>query len=416
MSGSLYKKKLKAGVLGYVTGLSLIISMLIMLCFSINRYAYKEVAQLQHSLKLSDDMQSAITLLEHGAYTLDYNAPTNIDLEYSSTSIHADVQQWGLLDIVSLYGKRGVLTDTIVMLTGESLPANDSLSLYMADHKNYLSITGDTRLAGTCYLPRNGITKAYIEGVSYKSDTLVYGSIEQSESELPTLKSELLSRFASYFNPSSAPKRVLEADSLFVPYASEAVQFSYPQSARLTASYLGERIVITCDSTLTVANDCQLDGCIIAAPSIVIESGFRGRFQAFAKTSIVVEDSCKLLYPSVLFVATDSTRSAELRVGSKCFICGVLIAASEKNKSNLLEIGKSTIIEGQAYNKGTTDLRGEVWGELYSELFSFRTKYSRYDNLLLNVTVDKPKLSEHFVGISLFEQRTHKPAISCFLK
>lgn len=387
--------------------------MLILLMFSIHRYTYKEVNILQHRTQLTDDMQSAILLLEKGAYPIAYDEPFELQLPYSNTAIEVKMQQWGLFDIAHLHGKRAGLTDTLSILTGGCFPYKDSLCLYMADHNNYLSITGDTHLEGTCYLPAYGITKAYVEGISYSGDTLVFGSIQTSENSIPKLRDEWLKRHETLFYTPSSPSANIIPDSLFVPYLSQEKQLFYYQSdARLSASYIGGNVIVICDSTLAISSTTYLDGCIVVAQSIVIEEGFKGRFQGFARQSIDVEDGAKLLFPSALFV--NESDNASMRIGPDCFLCGTFILNGKNYQTTHLQVGLNTILEGIVYNSGTTELKGDVWGELYTERFLYRSQFNRYDDFLLNVEISKAKLSKHFVGINLFDDYMTRPAMLCY--
>ncbi|MDR0659283.1 MAG: hypothetical protein LBG19_00440 [Prevotellaceae bacterium] len=387
--------------------------MLILLMFSIHRYTYKEINILQHRSQLTDDMQAAILLLEKGVYPIKYDEVSELQLGHSGATIEIIPQQWGLFDIIHLYGKRSGLTDTLSILTGDYFPSKDSACLYVADHNNYLSITGDTHLEGTCYLPAYGITKAYVEGISYSGDTLVFGSIQTSERNIPKLQNELLKRHEKLFSTSAISSNTIP-DSLFVPYVNkETALFYYPTNAHLSAKYIGGNVIIICDSTLTILSDAHLDGCIVAAHSIVIEKGFTGRFQGFSRQSIDVEDGTKLLFPSVLFI--NGSDNANMRIGLECFLCGIFIVNGKNYQTTHLQVGLDTILEGIVYNSGTTELKGDVWGELYTERFLFRSQFNQYDDFLLNVEISKPKLSEHFVGINLFNGCTTKPMILCHI-
>ena len=152
-----------------------------------------------------------------------------------------------------------------------------------------------------------------------------------------------------------------------------------------------------------ISNKKFLNDIILVAPIIEIENNFHGRIQCFATDTILIGDHCILSYPSSLVVLRSDKSSNNTLISIKNYstINGDIITYDpyqDINKFSLLKIEENTIIKGRVYVYGTIDLKGMLFGSLYTNKIILNTVSSVYENYLLNATIDASQLSKYYVS------------------
>jgi cytoskeletal protein CcmA (bactofilin family) len=158
-------------------------------------------------------------------------------------------------------------------------------------------------------------------------------------------------------------------------------------------------IVITAPQ-VQIGKDARLQDILIFAQDIRVESGFEGRIQMFATDSIVVEQSCSLLYPSTAVLASSDELGAIL-IGADSQLEGLVLADATlmdpraKNQSYTQIAPKAEVI-GTVIVPENLDLQGTVTGTVRTGKFRLITGGGVYENYLLDATIQHEGLSSQY--------------------
>ncbi|MCG8577757.1 MAG: hypothetical protein MI810_22945 [Flavobacteriales bacterium] len=280
----------------------------------------------------------------------------------------------------------------------------EDVNLYVVDNGRQISIAGETRLEGNCYLPSGGLKRAYIAGENYKGSQLLYGSRFKANRSLPAINQELIEKLTP---PQANIISWEEAqDSMVVNFSETPQQFISDGTISIDHHYLKGAIWIEAKDSVFIGRDCQIEEAVIKAPIIFVESGFRGNVQLLATKRITLEEEVLLEYPSVMAVVEESANNkqpAEIEVGEGTQVIGSVFMVREgfdQRNMPLLSIAKEAEIDGLVYCQGKTELKGTVNGSLYTQKFYLKTQSSSYENHILNGQV-LDQLPAEFIYVDL---------------
>jgi hypothetical protein len=416
-------KKLNGGALYYAIFIFLLVATLsgsiILYTYINNSYIIRQIHQEQVFLNVN----SGINLILKNPDLLDYKIEKDINLfgeDYNTVKLKKD--HWGAYDLIYSNSRRFSYTASKIALVGDHLGKKESVALYLCDKKKYLSISGNTLLKGTCYLPKLGIKRAYIEGQGYKNKDLVSGKIQQSQNKLPNLNTDKI----KYIDALS--KRCFtKKDSLFElteDISREFITNSFKnkplilfsdQLTNLAGLRVKGNIILKFEQQITIPENCFLKDIIIIAPSVIIDDEFKGSLQIIATKDITVGKSCQLQYPSFLGVLKSKDDELDdIIVGENSIVAGGIMLYSESidiKQIHKMRIHKSAKVYGLVYCNGFIEHKGVIYGSLYCEGFTLKTVSSLYENHLLNATVNSIELSKDFVGINLVEKPINEQLI-----
>lgn len=288
----------------------------------------------------------------------------------------------------------------------QSETSKDEPTLYIIDNDQALKITGKTKLKGNLFVPKRGIKRAYIEGMTFSGDKLFEGKKNVSEKKLPELDEYLnkldIDRWLD--NDEVHLLDQLPKDSIFSFSESlslyETVNPIFIEEQRL----VGNIILHSYDSIL-VSRDADLDNVILISPTVHFEEGFKGSVQVFADERIIIEDNVQLNFPSVLWLKDRDEGfhrelEALIKIGEYSSVLGTIIMTSKsrdfREPEKLVLLEHSSFV-GNIYNQGETVLKGRIWGTLYTKNFYLETKNATYTNHLVDVEIDGTALPEYFV-------------------
>jgi len=290
------------------------------------------------------DVSSGMTLLLNTPDLLSDGNDTLIDLyEDGKNPVNLKKENWGFYHILRCRATWKNLEWQKTALVGEDIFEQEPVGLYLADHKKYLSVAGDTRLSGNCYLPALGIRRAYIEGEGYKGEKLVYGKIKTSNSQLPKINAQLIHSVSKYLKGN-----FLSSDSLLdyreISYRSPVVwsfnnkSLVYSSKDALLLSQLDVegRVIFYSEQSIFVTADNNLEQVIIVAPKVLIADDFKGSIQVFAADSIVIGKNCSLDFPGFVAIINNNINSCYLQVGESSTIRGGLMICKKRIARNLL--------------------------------------------------------------------------------
>ncbi len=408
--------KVNGGALYYALLISLIVAvlsgMLILYTYIHNSYIDRQVLQEQ----VVSNVKSGFNLVCKNPELLNYDTHTEINLYGNNyDSVILEKRHWGVYDLIYSESNRHNYKARKIALLGDHSGKKEDIALYLADKKKYLSISGNTLLKGTCYLPKLGIKRAYIEGQGYQNRELVNGIAQQSNNELPTLIPEKLKYLENLINGT-----IDKSDSIIeltAQLAKNEIANSFNNNSlivysdeitKLQGINASGNVIFKFDNEITISANCILKDVIIIAPSVIFENDFSGQVQVLATEKIKIGNACKFKYPSFIGVLKSIPESGvSITLGKNTVLAGgvLLYSSASVSKTPLkMHIKETAEVYGIVYCNGFIQHKGAIYGSLFCEGFTLKTASSLYENHLLNATVDYSKLPSDFAGINLIEK------------
>ena len=410
-------KKLKASALVYVLVISLI-GGIITSCFLLQfELSLKERDFYLRNYKLESYAQSGINYVMAAGEALEDDQELLVEMNIpTEDKISVKKKNWGIYSVALCKASVGTHTLNKAVLLGAENP-NDHTGLYVTDRKQAISICGNTRLSGDCYLPENGLKRAYIEGQNYENDQLMYGKQHKSKKEIPSTEQQFISKGLDYLQGKfSASDSLLNFDELISDtivnsFFNKTVVLIANHSITLQSGFYSGNIVIYSSDKIKIENGAQLKNIILYAKEIEIEQNNQSCLQAFSEHSVVLKKESQLLYPSVLAILSlgnetineeNENLKQEVILEEKTKFCGTVLAVRKfyHPKTDLLvSIGKNAILNGEVYTNDKAEIQGEIKGSVYCNTLYLKTSSSVYENYLLNAKIQGELKPFGFCGI-----------------
>lgn len=355
--------------------------------------------------------------LESGiSYTLAADVPNESELEIDLYESGADpviikAGIWGTFKRYTVTAKKGKNAISRSFLAGHKPAGKTASALYLADHNRKLIVSGKTILKGDCYLPQAGIDRDFVLGKNFAFRELMQGKRLQSSSGLPELNSEIVQSVSNLLNhnfPDDALLfRELPDTAVIQSFADSTIVFLFSHHVFLSGSLQGN-IIIASEKGITVNDNAILKDVLLAAPFIEFNSGFSGALQAFAKDSILVQENCKLYFPSVLGVVSDKTPAySKIKLEKNAMVTGSAFTCNSTNGysvsgTEIIEIGTNSTVTGMVYAHNNLELKGRILGHATCNRFWLKGSHT-YSNVLVDAEIDYTELPDEFVGSALLE-------------
>lgn len=349
----------------------------------------------------------------------DENLRLDFDLyNKGNDSVFLSKTPWGAWDLAKSTAiiHQGIYTDSLhkTALLAYSLPRAFDAALNLGQSNVPLGLCGETRIIGTAYLPRMGVKRVYVNGKSYQGDRLIYGEEKQSNSRLPSLDEKRLSHILEMFK--LLPNSDQLANPTNIPFSEQALVIRQT-NLYLDNINLGGQLILVADSLIHFGAGCVAQDIIAIAPKIHFSEGFQGQLQAFAKKELKVEANCQLSYPSILGLIYEPKKedkvapAIEIQEGSSIEGLVFLNSRAYAYRKPLITIADSAWIQGIVHTNGRLDLKGTVYGNVSCERFSLKTASALYENYLLDATINRSRLSPHYLSTALFSVGNAKTQI-----
>lgn len=385
--------RLKAGVLYYTLFVALVMLLVVGLFLLIFYQESFLTANIKRSERISSYFSSALTLALFNPASGNFTKNILLFEEDRESSVAIAQSEWGMYNILTLSLTELPKVAPKSYLIG--ITPHDTIrqtGLYLRNNFSYLSVSGSTVLTGRTYLPYSGIASSSIEGVGYTGDSLVYGKKLFSRDSLPAAFSSRLTRIVDWIKEPKGEDISL-SEPVAAPFSKKTRVVDVPQL--LSRCSLSGNIVIRSAGKLTLSRNAQLKNVIVYAPTVYVESGFRGSCQLFATDTVIIQKGVTLRYPSGIAIL--SKNEGYLQVDSTSRIYGYAIVRGNDNAKVGLRIRSSASIFGYAYCSSKVDHRGAIYGSLYAYGFEFRTGWGLYTSSLLNAKVLGNELSPSYV-------------------
>jgi len=345
--------------------------------------------------------------------------PVNLQSTDVGQNAKRIISHWGIYEkaFVVVNHRKKIYTKSA--LIGSCQGKQKRPALYLQETYNPLAVVGKTHIEGTAYLPNQGITTGYILGDGYFNSQLLYGQKLVSSQKLPKLKYDYKKVLGFYLNK-YAPKKALDYIEFF---ARKKIINSFNKPVKgffsndvivLDNIKLYGNIIIRSSSKIIVKKNALLNDIIIAAPEIIIEDDVKGNFQAFATKSIETGENCLLNYPSALVISRDNdnnkyqdsnTYCITINKGTSIFgTIGYLESDVKSDFKNNIFIDTNCLIKGEVYCNANFEMRGTIYGSVYTSQFLANREGTIFTNHLYNVEINNSKLYDGYGGILLYDE------------
>lgn len=411
---------LKASALYLVVVIALIIAVFCASLITVAAFYRQEHQKSSRYVRLLANLESAQALILSQNYQF-YDRDNKIDLfEEQNDSVLLRKEHWGLFDLgmVNAFSQADTLKKSFLI----GLDASDDQSaIYLADEDRPLSVSGKTQIVGTVELPKAGIKQAYVDSRPYEGRELVKGAIRESGRYLPEMNKELIGQLEDSLKDTSESDLVSGApnrQSFFLPLKKIRISKG---SAMVDGSYSG-KIMILCDTVLTIKKEARLSDVLVFAQGIVVEKGFRGRCQLFARDSVVSNGSVHFDYPSVIGVLSKGKGAIQPKIvlGDDSRFSGVLFT-HEPDRSDLqtqISLGKNSKVMGEVYASGFIKLEKPVVieGKATCNRFIIQTPATLYENYLIDISINRKKRSLYYLTSSLLNTSSKDQRVLTWLE
>ena len=403
---------LKASTLYVVIVIALIIAML---CSSIILAAYFYKEQYQKKFRydvLHNNLNSGVNILIAGQDSSYFDEKTISLFNNDIDSIKVKRVFWGLYDVAVV--KAFIQKDTLykAFSVANNIDSAKWAALYLIDEDRPLSVSGNTMIKGDAFIPKAGVKEAYVDNKAYSGDKrLVIGNKRNSAKKLPLLQQNRIDAFERLINQThKTDSTFLKRDSIRASFLTDTRSVSFKKTVQILKNInLSGNIILFSDTTFIIDSTAVLNNIMVFARTIKVMSGFHGTCQLFASDSISVANNCRFDYPSCLgilrFKPPAINSQAKISLGDKSTFSG-LVFTYEKNEGgfkSMIHLGKSVKIEGQVYAQGILEIKDNdvVNGSIFTSRFSYQNSFTRFENYLINLTINSKALSPYYLTSGL---------------
>src|SRR5690606_37847551 len=121
----------------------------------------------------------------------------------------------------------------------------------------------------------------------------------------------------------------------------------------------------------------------------------------------------KLMYPSVIMASNDIDSVNVVMKTKSLFIGDIIVTGTNiydaKKRSVVLE--EDAKLVGRLFCVGYTELKGKVYGRVFTNWFNLKTQTSVYENVLHNSEINLDSLPKGMVQIPLFDFNQEKNSV-----
>lgn len=408
--------KLKAGALQLTTFIVVVIALLLA-AFILLVHTHKQF-QIQKDFIVETTRNSNLGInytLKNSIRLNDTTTISHKDEDYKSLRVYRDY--WGVFEKITSISKIKKKRFEKIALIGSKQADTYRPALYIQDNNKPLVLVGNTKIKGVAYLPKQGVKPGFISGQSYYGSKLIYGSTELS-SVLPKIYNETINQIKSIgIQLSRIPQRQflnIESGEQYSNSFTEPLKMIFSNNAiDLRDVELTGHILVQSKSKIVVYVSSKLKDVVLVAPEIEIRNNVNGIFQAIASKRIYIGKSVQLSYPSALIV--NEKQDVELQgsknqiaeqnsiiVNDNSIIKGLVMYLGQRKPNNYevqIELKEKAIVYGELYCNENTELKGVVYGTVYTNNFIANQSGSIYQNHIYNGTIIIDELPQKYVGL-----------------
>jgi cytoskeletal protein CcmA (bactofilin family) len=391
--------KLRASAITYSLVVTLLVSML--LASLVLLHAYTRVAtDTSYFQEIArDNLESGrnLVLFGKGSRFGEWREPL---FDSGLDSFAVNCRPWGLFGVMVAEGMHGPWKESETVLFGMRPEEEFKASLFLKDRNRPLTLAGDTKLKGPLYIPESGIRRGYVGRDGYVGTDLYTGEkfssagkeITADYDNLMETREWLKATWESRWGESDL------ADSMVASWSGNPLEIRSGRPVVLAQRIQGQVIVMAPE--IVVSSEAQIEGALLFARYIKIETGFRGNLQAFATDTLEVEEEVHLSYPSILLVANPDGQG-NLVLGKNSTLEGMMVndnafLGGKEDAGSYTLIAAGAEVTGTVYVPHNLDVQGSIVGHTITGNFILRTPSSVYENHLYNARIGQEGLHPRY--------------------
>lgn len=295
---------------------------------------------------------------------------------------------WGLMDICISKSVNRDRSAFLLAMTGQkkkNMPA-----LFIQNQNRSVHFTGEFQLEGTCYLPFGLVERSYMDKGALGPLPLK-GIVKESAGIATPFNTNMRERlqkiYSSHTNTYDSVLTVRNnnlPDTVIHSFEQNTLVIYSEDPIRISGQKYTGNIRIVSAKEIVLEKGSIISDIILAAPLITIRKEFDGTLQAFASDTLVIEENCRLNYPSVIGILKSEGRPALLSVQQGSVVYGAVIGIAENTGSNklLLDIRNDAIVKGLIYTEDILDIKGEAKGSVWASRVVLNTKSAVHENYI----------------------------------
>ncbi len=302
---------------------------------------------------------------------------------------------WGVYKKLIIENHIG--TDTlkkVLMIGNKYIP----VAIYLADKNEALTLSGNTKINGTCFLPEKSVKRGYAENKHFSGDRLINGKVYKSSKQVKGFDFEGCNRAILNLQNKAYPPNELLGDTIINSFHNSEFLYFSEELIDLRNKTLIGNIIVRSEHSIIVDSTSTLNDIILIAPSIHFKEKFIGSIQAFAIDSIVVENDVYIRYPSALVLIDQRLESnikkTLLTVSGESIIEGMIIALGN-NRSEMTFL-KGCRVDGVIVSNSTVDFQAHLNGSIYSYAIDLTLKSGIYRSHLLDAVINANALHSDY--------------------
>ena len=411
--------KLKSAALQLTLFIAVVISILLM-GFVLLLHTHKQF-QIQTDFMVEATQNTDIGIDYAMRHTIFLKDTISVPLDETTDNtlkIYRDF--WGIFERIFVVSHvKNTYFQKTALLGAKSKDQNRT-ALYLEETNKPLVVVGDTKIEGLVYLPKQGVKTGTIGGHHYTGSQLIYGPIKPATS-LPKIASAVIEQIESIALLSD---EILESQFIHIKpgklyknsFEKPVLCFYSKDKIDLNDMQLTGHFVVQSKTKITVKASSVLKDIVLIAPEIEIKNNVTGTFQAFATQKLQVGTAVQLEYPSALILnkinfsgntanSSGQKEKPSLYIGDYSTIKGPLIyLGSESSNTFKTQVGidAKALVIGELYCTQNTELKGRVYGSVFSKNFIANQFGSIYINHIYNGKINSHQLPKNYVGL-LFE-------------
>lgn len=411
-------RKVQASALYFVLIISLIVLVLISTFISFLYFQKQYISSYEAEKRVNNNLRYAELLIANDdLFRNEIIDSTTIDLfGAGDDTVKIVRRKWGLFDFVKIRASYKRANKANVMFYANAMSDTDTLSatLYLRDKQNLLSLAGDTKIFGRCYLPKAGVKPAIVEGKPFEGKKLIEGIIKNSTNQFPLIDSAILKEVvllydSNYVKEKYSPNyRMYKIDNTIQQsFENYPIIYLDKNKIDIVNTSIAGHCILYSSKEINIYKEAQLMDVILIAPIVRLKKGFKGNVQIFAKDTLLIEDDVELTYPSVLFTYQTRENDSRISIGKNVKITGSILTVDEssEDKNGRMLVSKGTVLRGNIWCEGYLDFNGIMKGCIVTHKFIKSTTSTVYENHLLDVYINGNVLSNKYLFPTIFPSK-----------
>ncbi len=395
--------KYKAGALSYAISIVLLLSLISSSFIFIHLSSRKMT-----TLSLVKEHLTINNLL---AFQIGINHNKNFIISSTGDTTELKKTRWGLFHVLNVKTySNGQYVEKSALISNMYKMPNDVL--YLNDFRQAIRISGKTSIQGNITIPEKGLERGTIFGKDLEQIDYHQGNVKTSTGHIPKLNQEYeqidITKDLDFVLEENIPTN----DSIF-PFHQKTTLVIKHQPIKIDLNLSGNIIIKSFDS-IFISKKSSLKNIILVAPIVHFEKGFRGNVQVFASKRITCEDSVHLLYPSILVLNEENendeinqNHQVNLGINTK-ILGGVLLSMNTPHYRNPVSLKMNeSIVYGFIYNQGNSQLKGKIYGAIFSNMVFVKDQFSIIYNGLLDTQIIGKDLPINDLCINWLENREY---------